>query len=227
MPSITRVDAPRARQMMQEGVPFVDALPAEIFVQEHLPGAISLPLRDMTTEAVERARLAGLKRTAPLVVYCFDQRCDLSARAAHRFAQLGFRHVHDLIGGRTAWTVLGYPTEGEVADRRRIAQHVSDAPSVHIGDTIADVRAVLLPGRPIAVVDDDGVLLGALQPVAAQLPPATSVDEIMLLAPSTVRVDQRVDDVVVQLRRDHLDHAYVTNADGVLVGLVIPDDVHV
>ena len=46
----------------------IDVLPASVFEQEHLPGAINVPL-----EAFEPAQLRSLDRADPLLVYCFDQ----------------------------------------------------------------------------------------------------------------------------------------------------------
>ena len=63
-----RVDAVGASQLLDQGAQFVDVLPASIFVQEHLPGAVSLPLETMTSASV-----AVLDRLKPVVVYCFDQ----------------------------------------------------------------------------------------------------------------------------------------------------------
>jgi rhodanese-related sulfurtransferase len=42
-------------------------LPAEEYEEDHLPGAISLPLRRLETEAVRI-----LDRTRPVIVYCWD-----------------------------------------------------------------------------------------------------------------------------------------------------------
>jgi len=63
-----RIDAAGATQLLAQGVRFVDVLPASIFVQEHLPGAVSLPLETLTSTSVE-----VLDRSEPVVVYCFDQ----------------------------------------------------------------------------------------------------------------------------------------------------------
>jgi rhodanese-related sulfurtransferase len=43
-------------------------LPADEYDQEHLPGAIRLPLSSLPREAAERA----LDRERPVVVYCWD-----------------------------------------------------------------------------------------------------------------------------------------------------------
>ena len=135
--------------------------------------------------------------------------------------------MHDLIGGRAAWTALGLPTDGDVGDRRRISHHLSPAPKVPITATIAAVE-VLGPQRfPIAVVDTAGVLLGALDPVTSALPGDTPVDDVMVPAPSTIRPELRVEEVVEQLRRDGLADVFVTAVNGVLLGRVVAGELHV
>ncbi len=134
--------------------------------------------------------------------------------------------MSDLIGGRAAWTVLGLPTDGQVGDRRRVSAFVLPARSVGIDATMADVRSVASDGRPVAVLGEGGVLLGVIQGTASQLPDNTSVESVMITAPGTIRPDLRVDEAVRQVREDGLDHVYVTTVSGVLVGLVIPDEIH-
>lgn len=63
-----RIDALGAAQLLDQGAQFVDVLPASIFVQEHLPGAVSVPLETLTSASVD-----VLDRSKPVVVYCFDQ----------------------------------------------------------------------------------------------------------------------------------------------------------
>ena len=123
--------------------------------------------------------------------------------------------------------MLAKPTEGQIGDRRRISQYVATAPQVHVGATVADLPDDDGRGDPIAVVDDGGVLLGALQPVVRQLDGGTPVEQAMIPAPGTIRPDLRVEEVVQQLADDGLDHVFVTTASGVLVGLVRAGEVHV
>jgi rhodanese-related sulfurtransferase len=52
---------------MREGTQVVEVLPTEEFEADHLPGAISLPLRSLETEAQEK-----LDPLRPIVVYCWD-----------------------------------------------------------------------------------------------------------------------------------------------------------
>ena len=213
-----RVDALEARQLVGDGVRAVDVLPSSVFEKEHLPGACSLPL-----ETFEPGQVEAWDRAAPLLVYCFDQHCDLSSRAAARFGSLGFAAVHDLIGGRAAWTSLGYPTEGSVGDRRRISKYVIVADSVAIDSKIGDVVALGKQAYPVPVVDGANVVVGAVDPVATGLSPTTPVADVMIPAPGTIRPERQIDDVVRQLAKDGLDHVLVTAVDGTLIGRVEVD----
>jgi rhodanese-related sulfurtransferase len=219
---IERVDALEARDLLDEGVRVLDVLPEAVFTQEHLPGARSLPLETFRPEQVEAD-----DRGEALLVYCFDQHCDLSARAARRLAELGFTHVYDLIGGRAAWTALGFPTDGQIGDQRRISHHVQVVPTVPIDGTIADLVAVEDSPFPTPVTTADGILLGALHPEARALPSTTAVADCMVPAPGTIRPELRVDEVAEQLERDGLDHVFVTAVNGELVGLVKAAELHV
>ena len=51
------------------GAQLVEVLPAKEFEEEHLPGAIHLPLSELT-----RATAATLRRDRPVIVYCHDAR---------------------------------------------------------------------------------------------------------------------------------------------------------
>lgn len=45
----------------------VEVLPAAEYKEEHLPGALNIPLKELGPE-----RVASLDRRRPLVVYCWD-----------------------------------------------------------------------------------------------------------------------------------------------------------
>lgn len=57
----------QVRLLMGEGAQIVDVLPAREYSEDHLPGAISLPLRRIETEAKQI-----LDPSRPVVVYCAD-----------------------------------------------------------------------------------------------------------------------------------------------------------
>jgi rhodanese-related sulfurtransferase len=61
------IDRERVRSLMEQGAQVVDVLPAQAYAEDHLPGAVNLPLRKIETEA---KRLLDPDR--PVVVYCAD-----------------------------------------------------------------------------------------------------------------------------------------------------------
>ena len=54
-------------QRMAGTAQLVEVLPAKAYEAEHLPGAISVPLKSLTREAVSR-----LDHGRPVIVYCHD-----------------------------------------------------------------------------------------------------------------------------------------------------------
>ena len=61
------IDRERVRRLIEQGAQIVDVLPAQEYGEDHLPGAISLPLRRIETEAA-----SVLDPTRAIVVYCWD-----------------------------------------------------------------------------------------------------------------------------------------------------------
>lgn len=55
------------RDLIDEGAQVVEVLPAEEFEEDHLPGAVNIPLRRIETEAGDK-----LDRSRPVVLYCWD-----------------------------------------------------------------------------------------------------------------------------------------------------------
>jgi rhodanese-related sulfurtransferase len=83
----------------------VDARYAETYAVEHLPGAVSMPWRD-----VDEASTVHLSRDAEYVVYCWNAGCHASTKTAQRLEALGFK-VKELYGGLQDWKKQGFPTE--------------------------------------------------------------------------------------------------------------------
>ncbi len=65
MPRAIEID--EIRPLLDDGAQLVEVLPAAEFEEEHLPGAINVPLKQMTEEAT-----ASLDRDRPVIVYCWD-----------------------------------------------------------------------------------------------------------------------------------------------------------
>jgi len=61
------IDRTHVQRLMRERSQVVEVLPKEEFEQDHLPGAISLPLRSLETEARRT-----LDPARPILVYCWD-----------------------------------------------------------------------------------------------------------------------------------------------------------
>ena len=55
------------RRMVARGVLLVEALPREDYEEEHLPGAVNIPLKALDEQAVR-----SLEREASVIVYCND-----------------------------------------------------------------------------------------------------------------------------------------------------------
>ena len=55
------------RQLMTEGAQLVDVLPAQEYQDLHLPGAINIPLKELTASTTSR-----LQKDEPVIVYCYD-----------------------------------------------------------------------------------------------------------------------------------------------------------
>jgi rhodanese-related sulfurtransferase len=63
----TEIGTAIALRLHREGAQFVEVLGASEFGEEHLPGAIHIPLRHVDRDAPTK-----LDPGRPVVVYCFD-----------------------------------------------------------------------------------------------------------------------------------------------------------
>ncbi|CAN5129924.1 hypothetical protein BH20ACT24_BH20ACT24_18680 [soil metagenome] len=61
------IDRDGLRRLLALGAQLVEVLPPEEFAEDHLPGAINLPLRKLEEEGREI-----LDPGRPVVVYCWD-----------------------------------------------------------------------------------------------------------------------------------------------------------
>jgi rhodanese-related sulfurtransferase len=65
MPTEINLDA--LDRLLASGAQLVEVLPAKEYDEEHLPGAISIPLKTL-----EAATVAALDRGRAVVAYCWD-----------------------------------------------------------------------------------------------------------------------------------------------------------
>ena len=92
-----------------EHIIVIDARSTEAFQREHIPGAINIPHRSMTTETTDQ-----LDKTAVVVTYCDGIGCNASTKSALNMLQRGFR-VKELIGGLDWWRCDGHKTHAAAA----------------------------------------------------------------------------------------------------------------
>ena len=92
-----------------ERIIVIDARSPEAFQREHIPGAINIPHRSMTTETTDQ-----LDKTAVVVTYCDGIGCNASTKSALNMLQRGFR-VKELIGGLDWWKRDGHKTHAAAA----------------------------------------------------------------------------------------------------------------
>ena len=60
------LDRDAVEALVKQGAQLVEVLPAEEYAEDHLPGAVSHPLRQLDEEAGE------IDRNRPVIVYCWD-----------------------------------------------------------------------------------------------------------------------------------------------------------
>jgi len=63
----THIDRDRLRELVAGGAQLVEVLPAKEYEEDHLPGALSIPLKRLDRDAV-----ATLDPKRPIIVYCWD-----------------------------------------------------------------------------------------------------------------------------------------------------------
>ena len=61
------IDRDGVRRLMEQGAQLVDVLPPREYGEDHLPGAINLPLRKIEAKAAQ-----VLDPSRPVIVYCWD-----------------------------------------------------------------------------------------------------------------------------------------------------------
>ena len=62
-----RIGRDEVRRLLTEGAQLVEVLPRPEYEEEHLAGAINIPLRELNRKSAGR-----LDRARPVIVYCND-----------------------------------------------------------------------------------------------------------------------------------------------------------
>jgi rhodanese-related sulfurtransferase len=64
---VTSLHRDDAARLVEQGAQLVEVLPEAEYDDEHLPGAVNVPLR-----LLDQAAIRGLDRSRPVIVYCWD-----------------------------------------------------------------------------------------------------------------------------------------------------------
>jgi rhodanese-related sulfurtransferase len=208
-PTVTTEDV---RRLLGDGAQALEVLPPSAFAKEHLPGAVNIPLWQLDARSA-----SVLDRARPVVVYCYDTECDLSARGAALLEQLGFEQVYDYTGSKTAWLAAGQPGEGTLAAEDR-AGALADPACPTCGAEEPCTKALAGGDDLVVVLDDRQVLLGALRSSARELdvPAWQAMDP----GPATVRPSIDRWELARSMDEEGQDHVLVTRLDGTLIGLL-------
>lgn len=101
---------------LQRGqVTIIDVRPAEEFAAGHIPGALSIPLAELT------ARLPELRKDSEIVAYCRGPYCVLAPQAIEILRRAGLR-ARRLVEGLPEWRLAGLPVEVVVAGSSQVGR---------------------------------------------------------------------------------------------------------
>lgn len=92
-----------------ESIVVVDGRSANAYAGEHIPGAVNIPHREISS-----SNTGSLDKSKLYVCYCDGVGCNASTKTALKLLTLGFQ-VRELIGGLDWWKRDGYATHGEEA----------------------------------------------------------------------------------------------------------------
>jgi rhodanese-related sulfurtransferase len=106
MTNITR-DELKRRLDRGEKIHLVDVLPRGQYEEGHLPGAISIPAREIPGKAPLLLR----DKEAPIVTYCSGAQCSASEEAAEDLRSLGYNNVFEYKAGKEDWEKAGLPMQ--------------------------------------------------------------------------------------------------------------------
>jgi len=64
----TPIDKEEVQRLLREGAQLVEVLGARRYEEEHIPGAINIPLKKLNQQTADEF----LERNRPVIVYCND-----------------------------------------------------------------------------------------------------------------------------------------------------------
>ena len=65
--TVATIERYQLQQLLASGAQLVEVLPQAEYSEEHLPGALNLPLKELNRDSASR-----LDSARPVIVYCYD-----------------------------------------------------------------------------------------------------------------------------------------------------------
>jgi rhodanese-related sulfurtransferase len=93
-----------------KNVTIVDVRTAKDFKKGHIPGAINIPYDQYNGFEGDEKAFPELRKDGMNYIYCYAHLCNLSQKAALKFARLGYP-VKEIVGGFEEWKNHQYPIE--------------------------------------------------------------------------------------------------------------------
>ena len=214
----TPIDRVQLQKLVEDGAQLAEVLPEDEYSEEHLPGALHLPLKSLSTETAGQ-----LDKTKPVIVYCWDALCDMSPRAAWHLEQLGFSAVYDYTTGKADWIAAGLPTERRDPSPARVTTAMlRDVPTCLPDVPVLEVvrRARSETWEMAVVVNEHRVVLGRLRFSRTDVSSRLPAIEVMEPGPVTVHADAVLDITLQRLADGHVETVIVSTPDGVLLGVL-------
>lgn len=91
----------------------LNVLDPEYYKKAHIEGTENIPLN--TDGFVDKVESRVPSKESPVVVYCANESCDMSPKAARKLEAAGFTEIYDFEGGTEAWKDAGLPLAGAAA----------------------------------------------------------------------------------------------------------------
>lgn len=202
--------------LLAHGAVLVDVLDPEEFARSHLPGAVNIPLGELTPDT-----MAQLDGDHPIIVYGAGLWCDRGPRAARILEHHGLAGVHDYEAGKDDWLAYGLPFAG---DGTVLAVHVLEpcfsAPEDEPSSSVL-ARMDEHHEDTAVIVDCGDIVMGVvgrstLEARSGDEPAGSSADHDPLTARPSASASQ-LGDLLAQTGRPR---ALITTSSGRLLGQV-------
>lgn len=116
MPLFDVIDAKRLEELQDDDAVVLNVLGEESFSRQHIPGSKNAP--EGADDFADRIQDLVPDRGTHVVVYCQDEDCSASPRAAKKLVEMGYENVYDFEAGIQGWKESGRDVEGKTQQIR-------------------------------------------------------------------------------------------------------------